>query len=64
MNIINIIRKNLNINNLDENIEILSIFIIVLAIIGFFINYFERKKEYKKEFNIIKFLLGNTICSK
>ena len=57
-------KKNLNINNLDKNIEILSIFIIVLAIIGFFINYFERKKEYKREFNIIKFLLGNTICSK
>lgn len=57
-------KKNLNINNLDKNIEILSIFIIVLAVIGFFINYFERKKEYKREFNIIKFLLGNTICSK
>tara|TARA_E500000178_G_scaffold332623_1_gene366663 strand:- start:231 stop:785 length:555 start_codon:yes stop_codon:yes gene_type:complete len=45
-------------------IHILSILTIIFAFIGLTINYNIRKKEYSKDFNIIKFILGNNVCSK
>lgn len=45
-------------------IRILSLITIILSLIGLFINYNYRKQEYGKNFDVIKFILGNTSCSK
>jgi hypothetical protein len=43
-------------------IRIISIVTLIIAIIGLIINIKQRKKEYGKDFNLNKFILGNLKC--
>ena len=43
-------------------IRLISIITLIIAIIGLVINIKERKKEYGKDFNLNKFILGNLKC--
>ena len=49
---------------LHNSILIISGITILLAVVGLIINYFQRKTEYGKGFSSIKFILGNTSCSR
>tara|TARA_Y100001970_G_scaffold293968_1_gene445195 strand:- start:8317 stop:8880 length:564 start_codon:yes stop_codon:yes gene_type:complete len=53
-----------HIEKLHITIRILSIITIIIALVGLMINYNLRKKEYGRNFDTIKFILGNTFCSK
>ena len=53
-----------HIERLHIIIRILSIITIIIAFIGLMINYNLRKKEYGRNFDTIKFILGNVSCSK
>ena len=43
-------------------IRLISIITLIIAIIGLIINIKQRKKEYGKNFNLNKFMLGNLKC--
>lgn len=43
-------------------IRLISIITLIIAIIGLIINIKQRKKEYGKNFNLNKFILGNLKC--
>lgn len=43
-------------------IRLISIITLIIAIIGLVINIKQRKKEYGKNFNLNKFILGNLKC--
>ena len=45
-------------------IRVISFITLVIAIIGFIINYNQRKNEFGKDFNLQKFILGNIVCDK
>jgi len=49
---------------LHNIIVIISGITILLSIAGLYINYFQRKVEFGKGFSSMKFLLGNTSCSR
>tara|TARA_B100000401_G_scaffold79_1_gene54 strand:- start:1379 stop:1648 length:270 start_codon:yes stop_codon:yes gene_type:complete len=49
---------------LHNSILIISGITILLAVVGLIINYFQRKAEYGRDFSSIKFILGNTSCSR
>ena len=53
-----------HIEQLHISIRILSIITIIIALVGLMINYNSCKKEYGKNFDIIRFILGNIACSK
>ena len=43
-------------------IRVLSVLTLIIAITGLVINIKQRKKEYSKDFNLNKFILGNLKC--
>lgn len=53
-----------HIKQLHISIRILSLITIIILLVGLIINYNSRKKEYGRNFNTLKFILGNVVCSK
>ena len=54
--------KQRNIDYLKNISYISSIISLIIVVFGVIIYFLEKKKEYKKEFNFLQFLLGKINC--
>jgi hypothetical protein len=50
------------INNLNNYTIIISILSVIITIIGFFLYYHQKKKDFKGKFSLIKFIFGIKKC--
>lgn len=55
-------KDKIKLDKINKIINILFVFSILITIIGFLIYYFEKKIEYKKDFNNFTFFFGKVNC--